>query len=182
MRALIGGSPCTRWRPVPEYEGFYDVSDNGEVRNLRTGRILKQKVERNGYVRVHLSKDGTAKSLLLHRLVANAFIPNPNGFLTVNHIDEDKTNNKMSNLEWANMSRQNSYGKGAMARNKAKERPVWQLSMNEEPIHLWNSIKAASVALGVNPSTVVCVCKGKRRYKSTGGYKFRYLEEVILHG
>ncbi len=182
MRILIGGSPCTHWRPISGYEGFYDVSDNGEVRNSRTGRILKQKVERNGYVRVHLSKDGTARSLLLHRVVANTFIPNPNGFLTVNHLDEDKTNNRLSNLEWANMSRQNSYGQGARARNKAKERPVWQLSMDGEPIHLWSSIKEAAIALGVNPSTVVCVCKGKRRYKSTGGYKFRYSEEVVLHG
>ena len=72
--------------------------------------------------------------------------------------------------------------KGARARNKAKERPVWQLSMDGEPIHLWSSIKEAAIALGVNPSTVVCVCKGKRRYKSTGGYKFRYSEEVVLHG
>jgi hypothetical protein len=113
MKILIGGSPCTHWRPISGYEGFYEVSDNGEVRNSRTGRILKQKVERNGYVRVHLSKDGTARSLLLHRVVANTFIPNPNGLLTVNHLDEDKTNNRLSNLEWANMSRQNSYGQGA---------------------------------------------------------------------
>ena len=182
MKLLIGGSPCTHWRPISGYEGFYEVSDNGEVRNSRTGRILKQKVERNGYVRVHLSKDGTARSLLLHRVVANTFIPNPNGLLTVNHLDEDKTNNRLSNLEWANMSRQNSYGQGARTRNKAKERPVWQLSMDGEPIHLWSSIKEAAIALGVNPSTVVCVCKGKRRYKSTGGYKFRYSEEVVLHG
>jgi hypothetical protein len=115
MKLLIGGSPCTHWRPISGYEGFYEVSDNGEVRNSRTGRILKQKVERNGYVRVHLSKDGTARSLLLHRVVANTFIPNPNGLLTVNHLDEDKTNNRLSNLEWANMSRQNSYGQGARA-------------------------------------------------------------------
>ena len=99
MKLLIGGSPCTHWRPISGYEGFYEVSDNGEVRNSRTGRILKQKVERNGYVRVYLSKDGTARSLLLHRVVANTFIPNPNGLLTVNHLDEDKTNNRLSNLE-----------------------------------------------------------------------------------
>lgn len=50
------------------------------------------------------------------------------------------------------------------------------------PVRLWGSIKEASAFLGVNPSTVACVCKGKRRYKSTGGYKFRYAEEVVLHG
>ena len=152
MKLLIGGSPCTHWRPISGYEGFYEVSDNGEVRNSRTGRILKQKVERNGYVRVHLSKDGTARSMLLHRVVANTFLPNPNGLLTVNHLDEDKTNNRLSNLEWANMSRQNSYGQGARARNKAKERPVWQLSMDGEPIHLWSSITFAQSLYESGPS------------------------------
>ena len=182
MKLLIGGSPCTHWRPVPGYTGLYEVSEDGRVRNARTKRVLSRKTERNGYVRVHLSKDGCSKSVLLHRVVAAAFVPNPDGLPTVNHIDEDKANNAASNLEWSGMSYQNSYGRGAVNRNKAKERPVWQLSMNGEPIRLWSSIKEAAIALGVNPSTVVCVCKGKRRYKSTGGYKFRYSEEVVLHG
>lgn len=182
MKLLIGGSPCTHWSPVPGYDGLYEIADNGAVRNSRTGRVLRPKIERNGYVRVHLSKDGRSKSLLLHRIVATVFVPNPCGFSTVNHIDENKANNAATNLEWANMSYQNTYGRAAVARNKAKERPVWQLSMSGEPIRRWDSIKEAAKFLGVNPSTVVCVCKGKRRYKSTGGYKFKYSEEVVLHG
>ena len=182
LKLLIGGSPCTHWRPVPGYTGLYEVSEDGRVRNARTKRVLSRKTERNGYVRVHLSKDGCSKSVLLHRVVAAAFVPNPDGLPTVNHIDEDKANNAASNLEWSGMSYQNSYGRGAVNRNKAKERPVWQLSMDGDPVRLWGSIKEASAFLGVNPSTVVCVCKGKRRYKSTGGYKFKYAEEVVLHG
>ena len=109
LKLLIGGSPCTHWRPVPGYTGLYEVSEDGKVRNARTKRVLSRKTERNGYVRVHLSMDG-------------------------------------------------------------------------DLVRLWGSIKEASAFLGVNPSTVVCVCKGKRRYKSTGGYKFRYAGEVVLHG
>ena len=93
LKLLLGGSPCTHWRPVPGYTGLYEVSEDGKVRNARTKRVLSRKTERNGYVRVHLSKDGYSKSVLLHRVVAAAFVPNPDGLPTVNHIDEDKANN-----------------------------------------------------------------------------------------
>lgn len=179
MKLLIGGSPCTHWKPVNGYEGIYEVSNFGDIRNVATGRILKQKVERNGYVRVHLSKDGIAKSLLLHRIVAEAFLENPHNFCTINHIDENKQNNSFSNLEWCDMSYQNRYGIGALKRNKAKERAVIQMDMSGKYVKTWGSIKSAADALGLNPSTIVCVCKGKRRYKSTGGHKFRYAEEVM---
>lgn len=103
VKLLVGGSPCTHWKPVNGYEGFYEVSDCGDIRNVSTGRILKSKVERNGYVRVHLSKNGIAKSFLLNRIVAEAFLDNPNHFCTINHIDENKKNNSLSNLEWCDM-------------------------------------------------------------------------------
>ena len=170
------------WTPIEGYGDKYEVSKFGEVRNKNTGRILKQKIERNGYVRVHLSDGKTAKSVLVHRIVATAFIPNPDNLPTVNHIDEDKTNNAVDNLEWCDMSYQNSYGNGAVSRNKAKERSVWQLSMDGEPIKRWESIKEAASALNARPSSIMCVCKGIRRYKSTAGFKFKYAEEVVLHG
>lgn len=180
MKLLLGGSPS--WKPIKGYEEIYEVSSAGQVRNVVTGRTIKPKIEKNGYVRVHLSKNGTAKSVLLHRVVATAFLGNPNRFLTVNHKDENKQNNSAHNLEWCDMSYQNRYGNGAIARNKAKERPVIQMDMSGRYIQTWGSIKEAAEALGLNSSTIVCVCKGKRRYKSTGGYKFRYAEGVIQHG
>lgn len=176
IRLLMGGSPCTHWKPIKGYEKFYEVSANGEVRRIGKQNNLKLKVEKNGYVRTHLSKNGKAKSELVHRLVAIAFLDNPNNYATVNHIDENKQNNKIDNLEWASMSYQNSYGVGAICRNKFKEKPVNQYDLNGNFIKRWNSIKEVAESEGLNPSSIVCVCKGKRRYKSTGGYMFKYEE------
>lgn len=106
------------WKDIAGYEGLYQVSNFGRVKSLereeyvpgfsrrriRKGRILAQTKNRGGYMLAHLSKDGTAKRVSVHRLVAKAFIPNPGGKTTVNHIDGDKTNNMSNNLEWATMS------------------------------------------------------------------------------
>lgn len=162
------------WKQIQEYKGKYEISDEGEVRRISTGKILKQKVEKNGYVRVHLSVDGVAKSELIHRLVAKTFIPNPHKYKTVNHKDENKKNNRVCNLEWCDMSYQNRYGIGAKNRNKAKERPVLQYDKSGNFIARFDSIKKAATELGLNSTSIHCVCNGKRRYKSTGGYIFRY--------
>ena len=93
------------WKAISGYEGIYEVSDLGRVRSLvhrnrwKPG-ILKPLKHPRGYIQVGLRKDGHTKQTLVHRLVAEAFIPNPQGLDTVNHKDEDKTNNSASNLEW----------------------------------------------------------------------------------
>lgn len=97
------------------YEGKYEVSDLGRVRSLnylRKGKakLLKQQLDKHGYKRVRLYKDGKAKTLLVHRLVTIAFLPNPNNLPMVNHKDENKTNNNVDNLEWCTVSYNNNYG------------------------------------------------------------------------
>lgn len=161
------------WKPIKGYEGVYEVSDNGDVRR-NNGKILKPKVEKNGYVRFHLSHKGVARSVSAHRIVAEAFIDNPNHHKTVNHKDENKRNNSVSNLEWCDMRYQNTYGVGAIRRNKAKEKPVLQYTKNGEFIKRFDSVKKAAEELGLNESNIHCVCKQIRRYKSTGGYVFKY--------
>ena len=92
------------WRDIPGYEGLYQVSNYGNVRsmnyNKKLGNIreLKQKLRDNGYLEVHLSKDSKRKYFLVHRLVAEAFLENPDNKPQVNHIDGDKSNNHVSNL------------------------------------------------------------------------------------
>ncbi|MCQ2059756.1 MAG: NUMOD4 domain-containing protein [Bacteroidaceae bacterium] len=93
-----------RWLPIPDYNGVYEVSDRGNVRSVISGigyriRILKQE-KRNGYLSVNLYLNGKAKHHYIHRLVAMAFIPNPENKREVNHIDCNKHNNDVSNLEW----------------------------------------------------------------------------------
>lgn len=91
------------WKPIKGYEGLYEVSNTGKIKSFQRGktRILHQNVNWSGYHHVILSKDTAKKDLRVHRLVASAFIPNPNNKPEVNHIDGNKDNNNVDNLEWA---------------------------------------------------------------------------------
>lgn len=99
-----------KWLPVVGYEGLYEVSNMGNVRKT-DGKIPKQFIEPlRGYMKVSLRKDKKNKSVFVHRLVAMAFIPNPNNYPIINHKDEDKTNNLVDNLEWCTYQYNNTYG------------------------------------------------------------------------
>ena len=107
------------WKDVVGYEGLYKVSNKGNVYSVeridsinrkRGGFTLKPRNTRKGYFSVNLCKNGKQKNTLIHRIVAEAFIPNPNNFLEVNHLDENKTNNELSNLEWCDTSYNNNHG------------------------------------------------------------------------
>ena len=103
------------WRPIKGYEGLYEVSSLGRVKSMNyshTGkeRILKIGKHRGGYLFVILCRNGKRKNFLVHRLVAEAFLPNPNNLPQVNHKDEVKTNNCVSNLEWCDCKYNNNYG------------------------------------------------------------------------
>ena len=117
------------WKPVVGFEGYYEVSDRGRVRSvdrlvnrrggtksLRRGRMLKLSSYSNGYLKVSLAKEGKQTYHLVHRLVASAFIPNPNNYPCVNHIDENKKNNKAVNLEWCTHSYNHLYSLASCAR------------------------------------------------------------------
>lgn len=93
------------------YEGRYEVSTLGRIRGLKRGSILSPRANcRNGYLEVNLCKNGTQKTIRVHRLVAETFLPNPNCLLEVNHKDENKHNNSIDNLEWCDRYYNTSYG------------------------------------------------------------------------
>ena len=93
------------WKDVVGYEGLYKISSNGEIYSLISGKERKLKISKsNGYVLVDLYKDGIGKWYRVHRLVAEAFIPNPNNLPIVMHLDNNKQNNHYTNLKWGTIS------------------------------------------------------------------------------
>lgn len=95
---------------IPEYEGLYSVTEDGRVWGHKRKNWIRPVVKNNGYLQVQLSKNNHVKYYTVHRLVAITYIPNPNNYPQVNHKDEDKLNNNVSNLEWCDAQYNNTYG------------------------------------------------------------------------
>lgn len=175
------------WKSISSYEG-YEVSDLGRVRSLnfkRTGKtkILQPIDNGKGYLFVSLCKDGKVKMMYVHRLVASAFLPNPLNLDTVNHKNEDKRNNNVSNLEWMSQADNNNYGtrvqRAAEANSKVqinhpkKSKQVQMLDKSTgKLLAIFPSIQEAERQIGIAHSSIVACCKG--RLKSAGGYVWRY--------
>ena len=111
------------WKPIIGYEGLYEVSNLGNVQSLCAGRwkvrmIRKPVPDKDGYLTLNIKKNGKYKCVKIHRIVAQAFIPNPHNLPTINHIDEDKKNNRIDNLEWCSHKYNNNYRGKAQRHNK----------------------------------------------------------------
>ena len=155
------------WKAIAGYDGLYEVSDMGRVRSLKYGkdRILKPFNNTCGYLRVYLCKDGQRKMLLVHRIVADTFISKPQGLDTVNHKDEDKTNNTVSNLEW--MSRADNIRYSANKSVQMLDKKTGEL------LATFPSTNEAGRVTGITQQHISSCCNGKR--KSAGGYVWRYI-------
>ena len=148
--------------------GIYQVSNFGRVRNKVTGRMLKQQKERGGYYRVYLY----GKKYLVHRLVAEAFIPNPKHLPCVNHKDENKANNRLSNLEWCTYTYNLNYGTRSQKAIESKSKPVLQQTKTWAVIKEFKSIKEASIETNINRLCIGLCCNGKR--ETAGGYRWSF--------
>ena len=163
------------WKEIAGYEGIYEVSDQGRVKSLWHGKekILKPGKTTRGYLKVNLYKDGHRKPLLVHRLVSEAFIPNPQGLETVNHKDEDKTNNKVGNLEWMSQKDNNNYGTRNKRAGDALSKQVQMFDKSTcELLATFPSTMEADRVTGIAKQNISACCLGKR--KSSGGYIWRY--------
>lgn len=158
-----------KWREVPGYEGLYEVSDLGRIR--RNGKLLKpDNHNTRGYLQVALSKNGTVRRVYIHRLVASAFINNPNNYPQINHRDEDKTNNAVSNLEWCDSKYNINYG----TRNEKVSKPVLQYDRLGNFIREWPSASKVEEEIGIIQQNISSCCLGHRN--SAGGFVWRYKE------
>lgn len=137
------------WKPIKGYEGIYEVSNMGRVKSLHRsqGRILKQYTQDNGYVKVNLSKNGTHNTKRVHRLVATAFIPNPHNKPEVNHIDGNKENNNVDNLEWCTREYnvRHAFHNGLMKKNTQQKKSVILYKKYGEYKSITEAAKALSV-------------------------------------
>ena len=170
------------WRDIKGYEGLYQVSNTGKVKSLnyrRTGkeRILKTRKDRYGYLLVNLYKDAKMGTYTVHRLVANAFLDNPENLPEVNHIDQDKTNNIASNLEYCSSSYNCNYGTRNQRMGESKKKPVYSIDKESGLFTYWESAKEAGEVLGINPSSIARCCKGSKYYNSAGGFYWHYASE-----
>ena len=169
------------WKDVAGYENLYKVSNLGNVISFKHKKpfILKPIKDRKGYLRVGLKiYNKPVKLYFLHRLVAQAFIPNPNNYPIINHKDENPLNNNVENLEWCSYQYNINYGTAQERKAKAQtnrkdlSKPVLQYDKNGIFVKEYHSIQDAERKTGVHQQNICMVCKGK--LKSSGGYVWRY--------
>ena len=173
------------WIDIEGYEGKYEVSNLGRVRSLdqmlsyasrwgtiayrpTKGKVLTQRTISGGYKGVLIKVQGKTEMKLVHRLVANAFVPNPQNLETVNHIDEDKTNNHVDNLEWCTRKYNQNYNE----HYKIYYKPVIQFTKDGTEVGRYESLKAAQEATGVPSSYISGALRGRQR--TAGGFRWQF--------
>ncbi len=158
------------WKDIPGYEGHYQVSNiGGMVRNKQSGKYLANHTTTGGYIQMNLRKNGKRSNPLLHRLVAETWVPNPYNLPEVNHIDEVKTSNNAANLEWCDRNYNANYG---TLKERLAIAPIEQYTKDNVLIDIYVSIGEASRKTSINNRHICEVCNGKR--KTAGGYIWKY--------
>lgn len=176
-----------KWKTIGGYEGLYEVSNQGRVKSLervdcrgrkRKERVLKPQKLRTNHLLVCLYKNGLGKQFLVHRLVAQAFIENPDNLPEVNHRDENPSNNSAENLEWCTPKYNTNYGTGIQRMREkqlnspSKSKCVYQYSIAGEFIREWPSTISVQRELGFSFGNIANCCRGIRN--TAYGFKWCY--------
>ena len=190
------------WKPIEGYEGLYEISNFGNVKSLARSwnfrdygngkvqvvkskeKILKNTISNCGYMQARLSKNNKHGLKSVHRLVAQAFIPNPENKSQVNHIDGNKQNNRVDNLEWCNNSEnqlhawklglQTPYWKGKFGKDHIQSKKVMQYDKNKNLIKIWDSVNEASKTLNIDDASISRCCLHYKYRHTAGGFIWEY--------
>lgn len=170
---------CENWVPIIGYEGLYEVSNFGHVRSLnynhtKTTAIMSSWVSKKNYDYVHLCKNGVIRSYRVCRLVAQAFIPNPEAKPFVDHIDTNRRNNHVDNLQWCTQSENQRNTISRKRYGESKSKPVVQMTIGGDLIKVWPSATEAE-RNGFNRDLIRAAIAG--RIRTHFGYKWKYYEQ-----
>lgn len=195
--------PLEEWRDIKGYEGLYQISSYGRVQSSKRkgnlGGTIKTSLSNGGYPQAHLCKNSVRKTFLVHRLVALAFLDNPNNYPEVNHKDERKTNNCVWNLEYCTRKYNENYGtkrfraaahhdyKASAIKSAAHHdykgvgrklaKPIIQFDKQGNIVKLWESGQEIKRQLGYSCGNISAACRGK--HKSVYGYIWKFAEDTI---
>jgi hypothetical protein len=166
------------WRDIVGFEGLYEVSNFGRVRH-KNGQEIGGSLNSYGYRAYSLFKDGKRYTGKGHRLVAEAFIPNPEGKRNVNHKDGDRDNNFVDNLEWVTHGENGRHARQELCIDYSVK-PVAQITPNGNVVAIWLNASIASRLLGISSQLISACCRGTA--KSTGDYMWRFAELSFERG
>lgn len=176
------------WKPVVGFEGFYEVSANGKIRSCSRvvrskycnrvvkGKELKQHKDQDGYCKIVLSKEGKTTTRAVHRLVAQAFIPNPNNYPVINHKNEIKADNRVSNLEWCTVAYNTNYNGMNYKRAAFRKKPILAISKDGR-INYFDSVTEAAEKLKISHGNISSCLHNYYGRKTCNGFSFEFAEE-----
>ncbi len=160
------------FKDIENYEGLYKISNFGRVYSVKSGKFLKPQKHKDNYLLVNLYKNEKMKTYKIHRLVAQAFIPNPLNLPQINHKDENKANNNVSNLEWCNSKYNINYGTRTEKVTEKLSKPVLQFTKDGELVAEYPSTQEAARQTGIVQNNISSCCLGSR--KSAGNYVWKF--------
>lgn len=161
------------WKDIKNFEGLYKISTYGRIYSLLTNMTLKPSITKNGYCLIGLRKNKKYKYKTVHRLVAENFLDNPNKYPCVNHIDGNKVNNKLENLEYCSYSynEKHAYKNGL---KNPRNKPIIQYDLSGNFIKEWASAYEAGRNLNLNIANINSCCNKRKQHSRVGRYIFRF--------